>query len=233
MRIRRVIGSAVAATVAATSLGVVATASPAAATDPVPTRIVPASDRGVLSSSASKLAYGSSISVSVNVEALIDGVWQKIYNGPVAVTQQVVGQGPTAVLQSDSAYLYDSIPAQGNATYTVSYGGGTGGYPAVTYAPVSAAYSVKVERKLDVKNISGRSAGFSAKLTPAAKTKVTVFKKVGKKYKKFKTLRTNKAGRAKVLLPAPRRGKLHWKIVFKGNDVFQSTTTKGYTYKRF
>lgn len=234
MRIRRVIGSVIAAAVAGPALSVVATASPAVAADPVPTRIVSVTGDGqVFSSSSPRLAYGDSISVSVKVEALVDGVWQSVSEGPVTVTEQVVGAAPAVILQGSYARVYDYISARGNAVYTVAYAGGSSSYPAVTYAPTSAAYTVKVERKVDITNISGRAAGFKAKLSPAAKTKVTVFKKVGKRYQKFKTLRTTKAGRAKVLLPAPRRGKIHWKIVFRGNDVFQSTTTKGYTYKRF
>lgn len=234
MRARRLIGSALATALAATTLGLVGAGS-ATAVDTVQTRIVSGSEgRDVLSSYRTPVKYGESISVSVNVEALINGVWQKIYNGPVAVTETVVGQAATTVGATTSqAYLYDSIPAHGNATYTVSYAGGTGGYPQVNYAPTSASYSVTgVQRNLETRTLSGKRAGFSGKLLPAAKTKITAFRKAGRKYKKFKTFKSNAKGKFTVVLPAPRRGKFHWKIVFAGNSQFAATTIKGTTYKR-
>lgn len=233
MRARRLIGSAIATALAATTLGFVSSA-PANAVETVQTRIVSGSDgRDVFSSYSKPLKYGDSISISVNVEALINGVWTQIYNGPVSVTETVVGKAArTVAATTDSAYLYDSVPARGNAVYTVNYAGGTGGYPQVNYAPTSASYSVNgVQRALSTKTLSGKRAGFTGKLTPAAKTKITVFKKAGKKYKKFKTLKSNKKGKFKVVLPAPRRGKFYWRIVFKGNKQFAASTIKGSTYK--
>src|SRR4051794_24654168 len=93
MKARRLFGSVLATVLASTSLVVVATASnPAAAVDPVQTRIVAGSTtRPVFSSTARPLAYGSRIDVSINVEALVNGVWKQIYYGPVSVTRQVVG----------------------------------------------------------------------------------------------------------------------------------------------
>jgi len=234
MRARRLIGSAIVTALAATTLGFVGTGS-ANAVETVQTRIVPGSStRPVISSYSKPIRYGQSISLSVNVEGFIDGAWKQIYNGPITVTETVVGKAPRTVAATTSeAYLYDSIPARGNAVYTVSYAGGTGGYPQVNYAPTSASYSVKgVQRALETKTLSGKRAGFTGKIKPAAKTKIIAFKKVGKKFKKFKTFKTNKKGKFKVVLPAPRRGQFRWKIVFKGNRQFAASVIKGRTYKR-
>lgn len=235
MNARRIIGSALATALAATSLGAVATAAPAQAVETVQTRIVASNaDRGVISSYSKPVKYGDTLSIGVNVEGFINGVWTQVYAGSVTVTQQLKGSASASVVASStSAYVYDSIPARGKAVYAVSYSGGTGGYPQVNYAPTAASYAVgQVQRKLTTSTLSGKRAGFQGKLSPAAKTKITVLKKQGKKFKKYKTLRSTKKGRFTVVLPAPRRGKFHWKIVFAGGKRFSASTIKGTTYKR-
>ncbi|KQW42985.1 hypothetical protein ASC77_22035 [Nocardioides sp. Root1257] len=233
MRTRRFIGSLLATAVAASTVGVAVTSAPASAATTVQTRIVSGSSgKPVISSYSKSPAYGDSLSISVNVEALIDGTWQQIYNGPVSVTEQVTGTAARAVASSTSAYVYDSVPAHGRAVYTVSYGGGTGGYPEYTYAPSSASYSVtSVQRKLSTSTLSGKHAGFKGKISPAKKLKIVVFKKHGKKFKKFKTLKTSKSGRFTVVLPAPRRGKFFWRVVFTGDKRFAPSVIQGNTYK--
>jgi hypothetical protein len=237
MNARRIIGSVLATTLAATSLGVVATAAaPAQAAETVQTRIVPGIDgRPEFSSYSKQVAYGDNISVYVDVQAFVNGVWKDIYNGSVTVTEQLAGgAAPTVVASNTSAYVSDSFAAKGNATYTVSYSGGTGESPAVNYAPVQATYAgPPVSRKLTTKTISGKRAGFKGKLSPATKTKITVLKKKGKKFKKFKVLRSKKNGRFTVVLPAPRRGKFHWRIIFAGDSRFVASAIQGTTYKGF
>jgi hypothetical protein len=237
MKTRRLIGSVLATALAATSLGVVATAAaPAQAATTVQTRIVPGIDgRPEFSSYSKQPAYGDNISVYVDVQAFVNGAWKDIYNGSVTVTEQLAGSAtPTIVASNTSAYVSDSFKARGNATYTVSYSGGTGEYPAVNYAPVQATYAgPAVSRKLTTKTISGKHAGFKGKLSPATKTKITVLKKKGKKFKKFKVLRTKKNGRFTVVLPAPRRGNFHWRIIFAGDSRFVGSVIQGTTYKGF
>jgi len=239
MNARRIIGSALATALAATSLGVVATvAAPAQAIDTVQTRIVPSNvDRGVISSYSTPAKYGDSLSVNVNVEGFVNGAWAQVYAGSVTVTEQLAsGAAPTTVASNTSAYVYNSFPAHGNATYTVAYSGGTGstGGTTVNYAPATASFAgPAVQRKLTTNTISGKRAGFKGKLSPATKTKITVLKKQGKKYKKFKTLRTKANGRFTVVLPAPRRGKFHWRIIFAGDSSFVASGIQGTTYKGF
>lgn len=237
MHARRMIGSLLSTALVATSVVVVATAAaPAQAVETVQTRIVPGSDtRPVFSSYSKPLAYGDDISVNADVEGFINGAWTQIYAGSVTVTEQRLGgAAPSVVASNTSAYVYKSFKTRGKAYYTVSYSGGTGGYPAVNYAPTSASYSVmNVQRKLTTSTISGKRAGFKGKLSPAKKVKITVFKKHGKKFKKFKKLRSAKNGRFTVVLPAPRRGKFHWRIVFAGDKKFSASGIKGSTYKGF
>jgi hypothetical protein len=239
MNARRIIGSALATALAATSLGVVATtAAPAQAAEPILTRIVQSSpDRPVISSYSTPLEYGDDLRVGVNVEGFVDGGWKQIFDGTVSVTEQLVtGAAPTTVATSASAYMYDNFATHGNATYTVTYSGGTFGTGtyAKTYAPVAASYAVTdVQRKLSTSTISGKRAGFKGKLSPAAKIKITVLQKKGKKFKKFKVLRSKANGRFTLILPAPRRGKFHWRIMFAGDSSFAASMLQGTTYKGF
>lgn len=229
MRTRRVIGSLIMSALAATSLTVVATAPAATAAETVQTRIVSGSDgRGVFSSYSKPLAYGDSISISVNVEGLINGVWEQIYNGPVTVTQQLqAGSAASTVAQSSSAYVYDSIPARGNATYTVSYGGGSGGYPEVNYAPVSAAWTVAVQRDVTTSVKSGRKAAlYHGKITPrAGKAVVQIKKSKHAKWKKFHVVKVkgNRAWGAKVR--GPLKGYWYYRVVVPAGGGFAMTVT--------
>lgn len=232
MHVRRLIGSIVATTLAATSLVAVATAAPASAATPV--TIISGSSTGKpwiypssYRSQPGAPVVGSSLSVSINVTA--PGV-ETVYAGTVAVQRMVPGSSWKTVLTSPNAYMYDTLRVVSNAKYRVVYSGGTN-YQGSFDPATSAAKSIKAQRKLSTSTLSGRHAGFKGKISPKKKLKITVFKKQGKKFKKFKKLRTSKKGRFTVVLPAPRRGKFHWKIVFKGDKKFVSSTIKGNTYK--
>ena len=60
--------------------------------------------------------------------------------------------------------------------------------------------------------------------------KIKVAKKVGNKWKKYKTFKTTSAGKYKFTLPAPRRGKTQWRITVPGDAQYTKWETKGYTY---
>lgn len=235
MRIRRMLGALLATSLAGATLTVAAgTTAPAQAAAPVQTRIVSGADgRAAVAPYSKPVQFGDTLSISVNVEAYVDGGWEQVYNGSVKVTEKVNGvKRKPVVAKADSAYVYDSRKAQGNATYTVSYSGGTGGYPEVQYAPVTKSFKIsKVQRAVEGSGISGRKTGLKGKISPGAKKKFTVYKKVGKKFRKFKTARTNKKGRFKVVLPAPRKSgaQFNWKFVFPGAKRFSQTVVTGYT----
>ncbi|WP_028645207.1 hypothetical protein [Nocardioides sp. URHA0020] len=228
MNVRRIIGSLVATTLAATSLTLVATTSPAAAATKV-TIISGTSSKPWLypsyKSQPGAPTYGDSLSVSINVTA--PGT-QTVYAGTVSVQRRLAGQSWKTILRSQDAYLYKTIKAAGNASYRVIYSGGSN-YQG-TFAPaVSSIKSLKTQRKLTTTTLSGRHAGFKGKVSPAKKVKIVVFKKKHGKYKKYKSLRANRKGKFTVILPAPRSGRYNWKIVFKGDAKFAPSTIKGWT----
>lgn len=229
MRVRRLLASVVTVGLVAPAAAIVAT-SGTTASAATATRIVSGStDRGWLSvskysSQPGPAVYGTDrISLSINVQ---DANGAQVYDGGLTVQRLDKGSSSwKTVASSSSAYLYDTITSYKTATYRVLYAG------TAEYSASSAAAGVKAQRKLDINTLSGRKAGFKGKLSPKAKTKIVVQKKVGKKYKKFKTLKSNKKGRFTVVLPAPRKGKFFWKITFKGSKGFASSTLKGNTYK--
>lgn len=237
MTARRVLGSMLATTLIATPAALMTTASPASAADPVPTRIVPGSGHAAVVEPSSYQkqpgvpVFGSDLYVNVNVEALVNGVWEQIYNGPVSVTQTLQGGAPQVVAQADSAYVYETIPAQGNATYTVTYAGGSGDYPVQTYAPTTATFDVAVQRSVELKNTGKRKVVLRGKVAPSYKGKVTIVKQAGKKWKKWKVVRTSKTGVFKTPLPAPNRGRFYWRVLIKPSGGFSATDSgKFWTY---
>jgi|SRR4051794_9395763 hypothetical protein len=239
MIVRRAVGSLLATALVSTALGVVATAAPAAADDPIPTRIVPGDGHtAVVEPEGYKKqpglpAFGSDLYVNVNVQALVNGVWEQLYYGSVSVTQTLEGGAAQVVAQNDSPYVYSDIPAQGNATYTVNYSGATGaGYPPANYAPATATLGVAVQRQLAVKNVGHRKVVLHGKVGPAFHGKVTIVKKVGKKWKRFKTVRTNKKSVFKTPLPAPNRGRFYWRVLIKAGGGFSATDSgQFWTYR--
>ena len=238
MTARRALGALLTTALVSAGLGVVATAAPATAADPIPTRIVPGSGRtAIVEATGYKKqpgipAFGSSLYVNVNVEALVNGAWQQVYYGSVSVTQTLDGGAPQVVAQNDSPYVYEDIPAQGNATYTVSYSGATGGYPAATYAPATATLAVAVQRKVEVKNVGNRKVVLRGKVGPQYRGKVTIVKKVGKKWKAWKSVRTNKRSVFKTPLPAPNRGRFYWRVLIRPGGGFSATDSgQFWTYK--
>ncbi|MBC9733519.1 hypothetical protein [Nocardioides marmotae] len=230
MRVRRLLAAVLTTGLIAPAAAVVATAGPAAAA--TATQIVSGSEgRSWLTVNKYTSIPGAavykrdSISLSINV---VDANGQQVYDGGITVQRQVKGQsGWKTIAQSDTAYLYDTIKVVGTATYRVTYGGNG------TYAPSTAQGSVKAQRNVEIAGISGRKTGFEGKVSPKAKIKIVVDKKVGKKWKKFRTAATNAKGRFRVTLPAPKRSgaKFHWRITFKGSKGFAATKIKGTTYR--
>ena len=134
-----------------------------------------------------------------------------------------------------SAVPLRQLPSRaGTRSYRVAYSGGTGGYPTTCLRPDvgvvrrSRASSASCTTRRIVRQ-ADRLQGQG--LAAAAKTKIIVLKKHGKKWKKFKTVRTHKKGRFTVVLPAPRRGKFYWRIVFAGDRPFAPSAVQGTTYK--
>ncbi|MBZ5740398.1 hypothetical protein [Nocardioides mangrovi] len=228
MRTRRLLGTMIASVLTVGTMTLVGTASPASAA--TATKIVSGTDGkkwiypGYSSNSKQPgaIVYGTTLSLSINVE---DSSGNQVYDGTLTVQRQLPGQAWKTIKTSDSAYYYGSTKAVGNAKYRVLYSGTS------DYSPSAAGVSGKVQRKLTYQNVGDRRVVLKGKVSPKYKGKVTVFKKQGKKFKKYKTVRTNKKGGFKTPLPAPRRGKFFWKMEIKSSKTFATTQSgKFYTY---
>ncbi|MEI5674930.1 MULTISPECIES: hypothetical protein [unclassified Nocardioides] len=230
MRVRRLLAAVVTTGLIAPTAVIVASTAPASAA--TATSIVSGSQgRGWIkvndysSQAGAPVAGTDQVSFSINVKGA-DG--KQVYDGSLVVQQLAAGSRSwQTIATSSSAYLYKSVDIKISAQYRVFYSG------TAEYAPTGASVgTVKAQRKLTINGMSGKRAGFKGKVAPKAKIKIIVQKKVGKKFKKYKTVRSNRKGRFTVVLPAPSRGKFVWKITFKGSKGYTSSVIKGSTYRR-
>ncbi|WP_205473519.1 hypothetical protein [Nocardioides sp. SYSU D00038] len=222
MRARRLLAAIVTTGLIAPA-GAILAASPASAATPTTIVSGTAGQSWVSASNyyGASPSYGKdSVRFSINVQ---DAGGEQVYDGGVTV-QRLLASTSTwqTVASSTSAYLYDSIPVAGTATYRVIYAGTS------EFDPTSATAVIKAQRYIKGKGVSGKRTGFQGKVSPKAKVKVTVKKKVGKKFKKVKTFKTKSNGKWKVLLPAPRRGgKFTYQLIFKGSKGFVDSVVIG------
>jgi hypothetical protein len=100
------------------------------------------------------------------------------------------------------------------------------------YAPSTDAVSTSIQRKLTVTSKMGRTIVVTIKVGPKYRGPITILKKQGKAWKKFKTVRTNAKSRASFTLPAPRTGRWYWKFTIRADKSFAATQSPTYyTYK--
>jgi hypothetical protein len=226
MRARRLIGTLTATVLAAGTMSLVGVASPASAA--TATKITGGDSKHWISISSRSTnqpgapAYGSTISLSINVETTSG---DQVYDGSLQVQRQLPGQSWKTVKSASSAYLYDSIKAVGNAKYRALYSG------TADYAASAVGVTSKVQRKLDYRNVGDRRVVLKGKVSPKYHGKVTLLKQVGKKWKRYKMLRTNKKGVFKTPLPAPRKGRYYWHLEIPKSKAFTATkSAKFWTY---
>jgi uncharacterized cupredoxin-like copper-binding protein len=131
---------------------------------------------------------------------------------------------------SPSSLYFSGVTASTNAVYKVVFSGGTSGFgnSANTYTPSeSAGVAVQVVRKVDLKTNRLQVIG---KVTPNyGKKKVKVLKKVGKKFKKYKTVKTNSKG--KFVFNAPRVNKFKFVLVIPGDANYVAYPSNVYTVR--
>lgn len=222
MRVRRLLAAVITAGLVAPAAAILSTTAPASAA--VATAIVPYnSSRPLIAASSSPATYGDNLYSNVDIVAA-DG--SSPYGGTTTVQQLLAGSSTwTTVSTTSGAYVsYSELKARGNATYRITYSG------TADYAPSSADVKVSVARDVKIGLISGRRAGMKGKVIPGGKVKVKVERKFGKKYKKMRTVKTNKKGQFRFYLPAPKRGKIHYRITFSGDRKFVKYVWLGYTY---
>lgn len=170
---------------------------------------------------------GGTLSLWIDVETT-DGV--AVYDGTLTVQRLLAGATQwQTVATSDTAWLYDSVPAQRNATYRVLYSGND------TYQPSQASAAVPVQKRLALTPESGRRLGLAGKITPRGKNKVVVLKKQGRRWKKFKTVTSNRKGRFFASVTAPRRrgAKYYWKVQIAGSRTYAVTRSAVYYTTRY
>lgn len=230
MTARRVLGSMLATTLIATPAAILVTAAPAAAV--TPTAIVPSSGTSWISlnsqSQPGAPVSGDTLYFYIDVAAT-DGSTDP-YAGTVTVERALEGETTWTVIgTSQYAGFSGSTKLVRNATYRVTYSGGASGTS--SWAPAEATQAVTVQRKIDLKNVGGRKVVMRGKVSPAYQGKVTIVKQAGKKWKKWKVVRTNKKGVFKTALPAPKRGRYYWRVLIKaGGGYAASDSGKVYTY---
>ncbi|GAA1935357.1 hypothetical protein [Nocardioides hwasunensis] len=220
MRINRL----VAGTVSAGLLGLapIAIAAPSHATENRTAAVV-------ATPSAPALTLGDDFSVSVTVTDTADG--SSVYNGTstlYALAPGAAEYAPVATGTSASSSFFDVKPKT-NTTYKVVYSGytATSTYQNNYAVAESAPFTVGVARKLVIKN--PRGTFIKGKVKPKyAKKKIVIQKKVGKKWKKFRTLKTNKKSAFQTTLPASKK-RTFFRFIVKGNAKYIDTVAEGST----
>lgn len=156
----------------------------------------------------------------------VDANGNRVTEGTVFLQRQLAGEGWKNLAAGGTSYVIETSKAVKNANYRIYYTGS-----ANFTASVSPVIKIAVARKITSKDVRGNRAGITGKVAPKAKVKIVIKKKVGNKFKKFRTQRTTSKGRFTIILPAPRKGRFHWKITFKGSQGYSSSVIKGSTYK--
>jgi hypothetical protein len=231
MKLRRAIGSLIATVLAASALGVVGTAAPAAAQEATVVSTYSSSGQWIYVSDYQQQpgvpVYGSQYYYSI---VIMTASGSAAIGSDAVTTLQRLDAGSSTWVTVDQATgpnLSGYLKADRSSTFRVTYSGND------TYAPVSADAAMNVQRKMTVSNKGVRKVLLVGKVSPTYRGKVFILKKHGKKWKTWKVVRTNKRSVFKSGLPAPRRGRYYWKAVIKPSDGFVGTDSGTfYTYKR-
>ncbi len=157
-------------------------------------------------------------------------------SGGVAYLQVLTSSNPvwtTIATDESPSYLFfdGGFTFTENAQYKVVFAGApaTSAYTDTILPGESAVMSAPVTRNVVLKNPT--TTLLKGKVSPDyGKKKIKVQKKVGKKWKKFRTYKTTAAGKFRFKLPAPRRGKWQWQITVPGNAQYTTWSTVGTTY---
>ena len=176
------------------------------------------------------LAYGDDISLE---GAVTGSDTLSAYKGTVQLMQLTPANPawvPVGAPVASSGYLsFSDLKPTTNSAYKLVYSG----YAATTTsennyaASESVPVAVNVFRKLTIKN--PRGTFLKGKVAPDySKGKVQIFKKVGKNYKKFKTLKTDKKGKFNITLPSSRK-RTYFRFVVPADANFVASVAEGST----
>lgn len=222
MRITRLIAGTV--TAGLLGLAPIAVAAPSNATENLTVTVT-----GTPSATAVK--YGDDIYVSVGLTASNGSSVSYGTSTLYALEAGASAYVPVATGTYASSTFFDVKP-QANTTYKVVYSGyaAQSTYQNNYAAAESAPFTVGVARNVTIGKAKAKLT-IKGKVKPDyKKDKVKIQIKKGKKYVKYKTIKTDKKSKFQVRLPAPRRGgKIYFKITVPGNAKFLSYSEVWYT----
>jgi hypothetical protein len=185
-----------------------------------------------LSSGDNPLIYGDTVSLTGGVVGSDGG---SAYDG-TATLYQYTPSNPTWTPVSTvdaSGYLYFSdLKPTSNVAYKVVYSGyaATSAYEDNYAASESVPVNVGVTYKLNARTPGTSIVG---KIKPSyAKKKVVIERKVGKTYKKYRTVKTNAKSAFRVKLPTGARGKkVFFRVILKGTSEISPLAAGFYTIR--
>lgn len=225
MRITRIVASTATAALLGTS--VIAVAGPAQATETLTTTTT--LELPYVNPEAATM-HGDEVIVR---GAVVGSDGGSVYDGTVTLYQVTASNPagvPIATVEASGYLAFPDLKVTESMVLKAVYTG----YAATTtyednYTPSeSVAVELPVTRKVVMKD---KGTTLFGKVTPDYKRKpIKVQKKVGKKWKKYKTFKTDRRGKFRFKLPAPRRGKWTWKITVKGDANYTTWSTVGTTY---
>lgn len=180
-----------------------------------------------VSSYSNVVSYGDTAYLYADVKDTTTGYG--IYDtGTIRVQQSVAGGAWTnTTLTAPGGYKSFQVKPKANTRYRLSFSGGTNSRGVTYRAHTSAPVTYKVQR---TGKYSYRGRTLTVKLTPKIKNKKLVFKVAKKrdgKYKTYKSVRTNKAGKATLRGP---KGTRYWKVVVKKDARFTGAVYQFSTY---
>lgn len=223
MNITRLVAGAVSAGLL--GLAPVAIAAPSQATDNLTVAVT-------ATPSATAVKYGDDFYVSVALAASDGGSVSYGTSTLYALESGAAAYVPVATGTYASSSFYDVKP-KASTTYKVVYSGyaATSEYQDNFAAAESAPFTIGVARNVTIDKAKARLT-VKGKVKPNyAKKKVKIQIKKGKKYVKYRTIKTDKKSKFQVRLPAPRRGgKIFFKITVPGNSKFLAYSEVWYTY---
>lgn len=179
-----------------------------------------------LQAQSTTITYGDTVDMQATVT---DSTGAVVTDGTVTLyaADASGAWAPVASVDAGSyAVFYDVKPKQ-NTAYKAAYSGytATATYQNTFTASEAAPTNVGVARKLTLKN--PRGTFIKGKVAPKYTGKVLVLKKVGKKWKKFRTLKAKKS-RFTITLPASRK-RTFWNFVVPGNSQYETAVNGGST----
>ena len=192
----------------------IAVSAPAdAATTVATTTVVTVSD-------TQPVPYGEELSISSQT---LDSTGASAYSGTSTLQVYSAANPVWTTIATDDTPGYasfDGVLATATSQYRVLYGGYANPSTSSTAKSYTASESAPVGVSV-VRNVKLKTSGLKVigKVSPLfSKEKVKVLKKVGKKYKKYTTVKSDKKG--KFSFRAPRKNKFRFALVIPGDAQF-------------